>query len=200
MTRLKFIQRRHPCVIAVCAFMLAGFAVSAAGPSHSGDFTDRRITTGARIFRALLAADVDITRKTGRDGSLRLCLLYVDDTGNAEKAAEVLRNRDDSRIRKMNVRVEIIPFARFVANGATGFAGVFLTQALSDEKLGKLIAYAKKHKIAVFSPLEGDVERGVLGGIAVEARVRPYLNMKALHDTGVTLKSFFVRVAKQYEK
>jgi len=171
----------------------------ATSPSVSGTFIDRRISTGARIFRALLAADVDIGSKTGRDGKLKVCLLYVDDAGGAERAAETLRSRDDSRIRNMDVRIEILRFADFVENRAEGCAGVFLTQALSGEKLKMLIECVNEQSIVLFSPIEGDVERGVLGGIAVEARVRPYLNIQAMHTADIRLKSFFVRVAKRYE-
>jgi hypothetical protein len=185
---------------AIFLFFFVNAVVSAGSPSVSGDFTDRRITAGARIFRALLAADVDIARKTGNDGRIRLCLLYVDDVGNAVKARETLLSRGDSRIREMELSIEVLTFDHFLDYKPRGFAGLFLTQSLADRELRSLIHTANEARITLFSPLEGDVERGVPGGIAVEARVRPYLNMKALHDAGVRLKPFFVRVAKRYEK
>ncbi len=172
----------------------------AAKPSVSDDFTDRRLTAGAKIFRALLAADVDIVKKTGSDGNLRVCLLYLNDADNAERVAETLRNRDDSRIRKINVITEVLPHGDCVDSQEKRFAGIFLTQTLSNEKLKALIDYANEKNMVVFSPIEGDVERGVQGGIAVEARVRPYLNTKALRTADVRLKSFFIRVSKQYEE
>lgn len=174
--------------------------VFAARPSVSDDYANRRITAGAKIFRALLAADVDIARKAGSDGKLRLCLLYIDDLRSAERAAEVLRNRDDSRIRKIDVRIEVLPFADCVKDKEEGFAGVFLAQALREEELRSIIEYANHRGIIHFSPFEGDVERGVQCGLAVEARVRPYLNTTALRTANIRLKSFFVRVAKQYEE
>lgn len=180
------------------ALVLMSTLVWAARPSISDEFTDRRITTGAKIFRALLAADVDISGKTGKDGNLNLCLLYVDDSGNAEKAAETLKGRDDSRIRKLGVRVALVPFDDWTNGRAEGFAGIFLTQDLSDEKLNRLLEDANDRKIVVFSPFEGDVERGAHSGIVVEARVRPYINTAALRHADVRLKSFFVRVAKHY--
>lgn len=172
----------------------------AATPSVSGDFTNRRITAGAKIFRALLAADVDIARKIGSDGKLRLCLLYVDDIDSAERAAEVLRNRDDTRIRKMDIRIEILPFAHWAGDKKGGFAGVYQTQTLSDEELSIIVEYAKEQGIVHFSPFEGDVQRGVQCGLAVEARVRPHINTKALRNADIRLKHFFKRVAKQYEE
>lgn len=185
--------------MAVFVLVLLTAIACAARPSVADDFTERRITAGARIFRALLAADVDIHRKTNRRGELRLCLLYLDDTGNADIAAATLGNRDDSRIRKMRIRIEILPFAKCFAGNQAQFAGIFLTQRLNEEQIQILMAFAKAQHMVVFSPFEGDVERGVQSGIAVEARVRPYLNTGALRDAQVRLKAFFIKVAKAYE-
>lgn len=182
------------------ALVLLATIVYAAKPSVSDDFTERRITAGAKIFRALLAADMDIGRKTGTDGKLRLCLLYIDDPGNAEIAAASLASRDDPRIRKMKVSIDKLSFGECIANDKGRFAGVFLTQRLDTEQLRILTAFANARHLVVFSPFEGDVERGVQSGIAVEARVRPYLNTQALRAARVRLKSFIMKVAKAYEE
>lgn len=196
---MKHTQRHRGLLSAFFALIFISTMVWAGGSSIGDDFAERRITTGAKIFRALLAADVDIAQKVNSDGKLRLCLLYLNDAGKAEIAAATLRNRDDTRIRNFEVNLEILPYSGCVGKNAKGLAGIFLTQALSDEQLKTLMECAKTNRIVVFSPLEGDVGRGVHGGIAVEARVRPHLNMKALHEADLRLKPFFMRVAKPYE-
>jgi hypothetical protein len=50
--------------------------------------------------------------------------------------------------------------------------------------------------VVLYSPFEGHVERGVPAGIAVEAKVQPYLNLSALQAAGIELKPFFLKVAK----
>ena len=188
------------CRKSLYTLVLLTAIVYAATPSVSDDFTERRITAGARIFRALLAADVDIEQKAGRHGELRLCLLYIDDSGNAKKAAATLINRDDPRIRNLKVRIDMLSFAESTALDRDRFAGVFLTQPLNDKELKTLTAFANDQHLVLFSPFEGDVERGVQSGIVVEARVRPYLNTNALRTAQVQLKSFFMKVAKTYEE
>lgn len=185
---------------ALFAFMIVFLIVFTATASVSDDFTDRRITAGTKIFRALLAADSEIAAKRASDGNLTLCLLYVDDTRNADKTAGILDSHDTSGIRKINVRIEIMSVSRFIRDGTKRTAGIFLTQKLNDETLNLVISRAISQHIVVFSPFEGDVERGVQGGIAVEAQVRPYINIRALQAAGIRLKSFFLRVAKEYEK
>ena len=196
---LKALLHNRAPLLTILVLICVGTTVWGASTSLGNDFAERRITIGAKIFRALLAADVDIAQKVDSNGNLRLCLLYVNDADKAEIAAATLRNRDETRIRKFDVNLEISPFSECVGDNAKGLAGIFLTQALSNEQLKALMECAKTNRIVVFSPLEGDVERGVHGGIAVEARVRPYLNMKALRETQVRLKSFFIRVAKSHE-
>ena len=182
--------------------VLLATVVSLATPSVSDDFSERRVTAGAKIFRALLAADVDIDHKTDDRGELRLCLLYTDNIGSAEKAAATLVGREDPRIRELSVRIEMLPYEKCIVRqkGQEPFAGIFLTQRLNAEQLQALTAFANTRNLVVFSPFEGDVERGVQSGIAVEARVRPYLNTNALRAARVQLKSFFLKVAKIYEE
>lgn len=187
--------RKLPLVLVLLAAVICW-----ATPSVSDDFSDRRITAGAKIFRALLAADIEIEKKSGEDGDLRLCLLYTDAPGNAEKAAAALLGRDEPRIREMPIRIEMLSYIEWMAADREKFAGVFLTQRLNSEQLQMLTAFAGSAHRVVFSPFEGDVERGVQSGIAVEARVRPYLNTKALRLAHIQLKSFFLKVAKTYEE
>lgn len=174
-----------------------GTIVWATVPSISDDFTDRRITAGARIFRAILAADVDIGHKVSDRGNLKLCLAYDNDPKGAKIAAQTLKNRDDSRIRKLALHIEISQYDTCAACKEDAIAGIFLTQPLGDQKLEQLITCANQKGIIIFSPLEGDVERGVAGGIAVEARVQPYINVKALQNAKIRLKPFFIKVAKK---
>lgn len=185
---------------AISAFLCLAVTLCLALPSVSDDFSDRRITAGARIFRALLAADVDIVRKVGSSNTLRLCLLYTGDTRNANMAGETLRSRDDSRIRKLEVTIDTISFDDYFMENGEQCSGVFLTETLNDDQINSLMNRSNDQGFIVFSPIEGDVERGVQSGLAVEARVRPYLNMNALQAANIQLKSFILRVAKQYEE
>jgi hypothetical protein len=191
--------RKNFCRGIICTFFCIALSLCLAEPSVSDNFTLRRITVGAKVFRALLAADVDIAKKKASKGKLKLYLIYLDDTLNAEKAAEVLLNRSDSRIRKIDIDIETVPFSVCVGKKNNRIGGIFLTQYLGEDKLKLLLKRSMEQHIVVFSPFEGDVERGVQCGIAVESRVRPYLNIKALQSASIHLKSFFLRVAKHYE-
>ena len=179
-------------------FFIAVFSYTS-GYSFSDEFTSRRITAGARIFRALLASDADIADKTGNDGNIHICLVYMDSPANAERVGNIFQHREDRSIRKIDSSIKFLPLSEVLENDNDDYAGIFLTQALDDNKLRKLINYAGRKHILVFSPFEGDVERGIQSGLSVEAQVKPYINVKALRSAGIQLKSFVLRASKKYE-
>ncbi len=182
------------------AFVLTLSAILCFGSqSISDDFTDRRVTAGTKIFRALLAADSAISEKKSDKGDLHLCLVYQNDKSNAILSANILQSRSKTDIRGINIDPEFVLSSKFVAQEYQDCAGVFLTEQFSDEKLGKLIEIVRNQQIVLFSPFEGEVERGVLGGIKVESRVLPYINVHALKESNIALKSFFMKIAKTYE-
>lgn len=56
--------------------------------------------------------------------------------------------------------------------------------------------YGIKHRIIIFSPFQGDVERGASGGILISDRILPYLNLETMHLSDIRIKPFFLRIAE----
>jgi hypothetical protein len=159
-------------------------------------YTDRRVLAGVKVFQMLLAADLDIAEKAGGDGSLVLCLLYLNDKESADGSRQAL---SENTIRELPARIEILSLEELLQRADYKPAGIFLTEPLPQASLQSLIHYSAQRRVALYSPFEGDVEKGVMAGLAVEARVRPYLNMAAVQNAGIRIKPFFVKVAKLYE-
>jgi hypothetical protein len=82
--------------------------------------------------------------------------------------------------------------------GTRAPAGIFIAQAPPRAALSSLIKYGIGHHVIVYSPFEGHVELGVLGGLSVEAQVRPFLNRATLESSQISLKPFFLSVAKVF--
>lgn len=154
-----------------------------------------RVRAGLDLFPSLLAADMGIEDKKGPDGTLLLILLYKDEKAYAQELAEHLGQV--SQIRGIPIHIEVSD-ALSLSKFAKQAAGIFLTQPLGDN-LREVIAYGREKQVVVFSPFEGDVERGVLGGIYISDRLLPYLNVAALQASHVQIKPFFLRVAMRYE-
>ena len=71
-------------------------------------------------------------------------------------------------------------------------------EPLRREAIAALIRFGVDRQVIIYSPFEGDVERGVAGGVSIEAQVRPFVNTAALRASQVTLREFFLKVAKAF--
>lgn len=181
---------RRPLLLALLAVLLA---VRVAGD----DVQDRRAHAGIRLFRALLAADTDLPKKAAAPNQLLIVFYYVDDRKHAaDLAASFAEGAGD--LRGLAVTTEVINDPTMAALGARAPAGIFITQAPPRAGLTSIIHYGIGHHVIVYSPFEGHVESGVLGGLSVEAQVRPFLNGATLEASQISLKPFFLSVAKVF--
>ncbi len=179
----------------VCRFFFT-LCLVATG-SHAGEKESRRVWAGVDLFPSLLAADLDIENKRTPEGKLLLVLLYMDDKGAAEKMAQYLG--EIKKIRDIPIQVEISNDITLKNYYDCPPAGVFLTQRIR-QGLDSIIQYSKKNHILVFSPFEGDVKKGIPGGIMISDRILPYVNMKALRSSEIRMKKFFLRISEQYDQ
>lgn len=161
----------------------------------AGELEQRRVSLGLKLFPALLAADRDIATKVTGDGSLHLIVLFIDDERGAQALATSLEKV--GTIRKIPIKASAVRFAE-LENLTDVIGGLFMAEQ-PREDLDRVLTIARNRKVVVFSPFEGDVERGVMGGIMVNARILPYLNMPAVQASDIRIKSFFLRIAAQYE-
>ncbi len=180
----------------IAALLLILMITMSAGYLHAGQFEERRVWLGLKLFPSFLAADMDITDKKGPDGALLLLLVY---DNNPNLAADMVRRLNRIKtIRGAPIRVEAIDKKDFAAHGDAPAAGVFLVQRMGDD-LDRFIEFGKSRGVIVFSPFEADVERGVACGIVISHRIFPYINKDTMIASGIQFKKFFLRVADIYE-
>jgi len=175
-------------------------ALGVIAPLIADDLADVRAQAGARLFRAFLSADVDVDKKKVEKDQILVVFLYADDRHRAaDLAASFAGNPKEAvTIHGAPVLVELSSDTSLASYGSRIPAGIFLVQAPSQNTLKSIIRYGIDHHVIVYSPFEGHVERGVTGGIAVEAQVRPYVNQQTLEASNITLKPLFFKVTKVY--
>jgi hypothetical protein len=161
------------------------------------EVNDRRAAAGIRLFRALLAADLDLAKKTVAPNQLLIVFFYVDDRARAAELAQ--RFATDDKVRGIPIVTEVTNDPNFAAYEKRVPAGIFLADAPAKGPLTAIIHWGITHRMIVYSPFEGHVEKGVLGGLSVEAQVRPYVNRATVEASQITLKPFFMEVAKVYQ-
>ena len=132
--------------------------------------------------------------------------LAVGQLGGGERAGAAQRQAEPAReladhldaIRGRSIRVEVASLEKVLGEESYRPAALFVSQRLATDEIRRLVDYAVRRHVIVFSPFEGDVERGILGGISVEATVRPLINMQTLSASGLAIKAFYLKVAKRY--
>lgn len=180
--------------IFIFAILVSIFVMEA----YAGGMQDLRAWAGLELFPSLLSADLNIANKQGEDGKLLLVLMYNDRNESALDMATYLNKVEV--IREIPIKVELAQIDYFLSSYKNRvIAGIFLTQRFRKNELEKIISFAKEQHVIIFSPFEGDVERGVHGGIDVSDRVLPYLNKNALQLSKIEIKPFFLKIAKLYE-
>lgn len=161
------------------------------------DRDELRVKAGLDYFLSLLTADLDIADKKGDDGFLTLLLIYTDKKPETMEMAGILGSLKS--IKGIPVRVEITDDLAMSSYRDKPPAGIFIAQPLGD-KLSDVIYFAVNNGIVLFSPFQGDVEKGVLGGIHISDRVLPYINLSSMKSSGIHIKEFFIRISVTYDQ
>lgn len=201
---MSTLTRRLRSVPLGCALLLLApwLGATASPRAEAGGVGDGRVETGVRLFRAMLAADTEIERKVDGEGALRLLIVHAGDASRAKGVMALLARRDAPQppepIKGLPVRLEVVRVEDLAASARKPVAGVFLAESLSRAGLATLIQFGVERRLVVYSPFEGDVEQGVSGGLSIEAQVRPLVNASSLRAAQVTLKEFFLKVAKVF--
>lgn len=196
MTTLRYRKIRR---LFALQLMLVVVLISMPGRSLvADDYKDRRLHVGLKLFRALITADQQTADKVGADGTLLIYLVYAKNDSDIQDYQHSLQT-SLPQLRNIPVRVEQRTLQDATSTSAEKPAAIFIAQQLNNLELQQLVQFSIAQKIILFSPFEGDVEKGVLGGLSVEATVRPFINMHTLNASQLEIKSFYLQVAKQYE-
>jgi hypothetical protein len=169
-------------------------------PSHSlfaDAFSERRASVGLNLFRTFVGADQKLDERRDDRGNLVIFLLYVSDDRSALGYQQQLQQTMVT-VREIPVQVEVVSLLQLQQSLLIP-AAIFVAEKLRSDERQWLVDYSIRQGLAVFSPFDGDVEKGVLGGLTVEASVRPLVNIKTLKASKVALKPFYLSVARQYE-
>lgn len=174
----------------------AGCTLLATASVHADVYDDRRTRAGARLFRSLLAAEIGIEAKAAADGKLHLLILGGDNEQTEQLAALLAPQKAGEPAKLRGIPVSVETRNEMQADTGQNPAGVFLAEVPSDDELERLIAWSVEHQVLLYSPFEGHVERGVMAGISIEAKVRPFLNVSTIEAAGLQLKPLFLKVSK----
>lgn len=166
------------------------------------DPVEQRVQIGLRLFRTLIAADQDLESKINPQGQLELALFYWNNRQQAQALAEALHESghgdEQGKIKNFPLQIVLVNIDTLGELQQVP-AAIYLVQPLPKSILETVIQYGIDHHRIVFSPFEGQVEQGVLAGLAIEVRVMPYINRATLTRSSIRLKDLLLKVARIHE-
>lgn len=175
-------------------------------PAYSADGTldnqSARLRTGLKIFRSMILADREIEQKTNRDDETDIVFIYHSNMSKAKHFARMFvrmgRLENKGQIKGSHIKIHLVQELDLVKDTALKPAAIFLVDPLIEDRVKSIASYGIKNHIITFSPYEGDVENGILGGLYATSRIHPYVNTQTIDRSKVQIKPFFLKVAKAY--
>jgi len=165
---------------------------------YTDSVEERRLTISASIFPKIIALDQQLTIKTAPDGNIYLGVVYIEDEENARNTALNIRNKVN-KLAGIDVQIEHTTLLNILKAPDRRYAGLLISEKLFDKDLIDIITFSSEQNILLFSPFDGDIERGVISSIFVGAKIRPYFNLFALKKAGIELRPSILKVSKTYE-
>jgi len=184
-----FGKKKVAALLLLCYLLWASL-----GLAGNKDEDKRRQLVGLSFFPNIIAVDEDILAKRTQSGTLPLFFVYGNDRKNAEKMARRLKKKVKA-IKKNPVEIKVTS----ELSPADKPVGIFLTEWLPDSEFDKIINFGIAHKIIVFSPFVGDVERGATAGLNISTKIRPSLNLSTLKKSNIHINKVFMRLSKHYD-
>jgi len=165
---------------------------------YASDASDRRLQIALSIFPKIVAVDTDIRKKLDNNKQLLLAFIYKFDDDKSRQLSNRLK-RKTKKIAGLSYKTVMIKLNGRLDSELFSPAAIFLTERLAAKSFSRIMRFAKRNQILVFSPFTGDVERGATVGIAITSRVKPYFNMRTLQDSSISINALLMKVSKRYE-
>ena len=156
---------------------------------------DQRLRVGLKLFPACLGALESLDSLLTPAGSLRVLVVYAENSTVARQAAASFESV--SRIRDYPLEVRILSATELDAYSGVRPAGIFVAGVELEPR--RFRNWSERHRTLVFSPFAGAVEGGAVAGIHVADRILPFIDPARAQRAGLRFKSFFLDVARLHE-
>jgi hypothetical protein len=179
-------------VLAAALTLLTSLSPSLYAHSHLAP----RLQIGINLLPAIIAANNNLTNQLDDENRLPVYILYKHNHDVAEKLTQQLTRV--GHIHNYQLLVTIVAADSLLLSNGLKPATVFIVEPMND-RLDKIVNFAQKNRMLLFSPFKGDIQRGVMTGFRVTDRVLPMVNLESLRQARINLKAFFLRIAVKYE-
>ncbi len=166
-----------------------------AGELRADEASERRVLVGLNLFPNILS----VTRGGALDreeGVYRLLVVYRNEREQAQQWREKLK-RSTKKVNRREVQVAAVEVGE--VSLLENISGIFVAESMPQFALDSLVQTSRNRGALLFSPFNGDVEKGVMVGLDVRSKIRPYLNLPALDAAGLSCNAVLVRMSRTIE-
>ncbi len=189
--------------VACTKFLTLLLCFSISFPTFANEEDDRRVRNGLKMFRTILIADQDIAKKHNRQDGMDIVFLFDQDLERAQllarKFVRLGRGDKKGKIKDRPITVHIMRDLKGIEAEQIQAAGIFILDRVAPEQVQAAAEYGKANNIVTYSPHKGDVEKGIMSGLLIDTRPKPYINVATLSHSQIRIKSFLLKVAELYE-
>ena len=164
---------------------------------YADETEKRRVDISISIFPRIVAVDNQFRDKLDKEKKTLLLFVYDSDKDFAEDLAARMLS-ENNNIGGMLVDTRVMSVEEELSATEVPTA-IFIVEKLDQVRLEKVMAYAASTHRLLFSPYIGDVERGVMVGVSVTNRVKPYFNVSALRNSEVVINALLMKMSKRHE-
>ena len=163
---------------------------------YAGDAVPHRVLVGLNLFPNILSVTKGGQIDTTKRDRYTLWVVYQEDKKRAMLLAEKL-TKSTKQINQHSVQVEAIAVDEL--EQVTHGTGFFLSEQLNAPALQQIITQTTRSGALLFSPFSGDVEAGVMMGLDVRSKIRPYLSLQSIEAAGLNCNPALVRMSRTRE-
>ena len=156
----------------------------------------RLFMVGLNLFPNIVSIDQEIAEKRADDGKIYLLVVYEHESFQVIRLAERLSKQVTS-IKSFATEVVAVKASK-LSSFSKRAAGVFLAEKISDDLLEQVISHTRKTSTLLFSPIPGDVERGVTMGMQITSKIWPYCNTSAMEASNIHFHPSFLKIMRCY--
>ena len=178
-------------IILLCLVIISGALWCSS--VFADEVDERRIQISLSIFPRIIAVDNEFRAKLTKDNRANLIFLYATSKNKAKELAATLQTKIKN-VAGMEFNSTAMSLRELFDIGKELPTAIYITESLSADQLDRVMEFANNNQRIVFSPLLGDVERGVTAGISITSRVKPYFNMQTLKNAGIEINALLMQM------
>ncbi len=128
--------------------------------------------------------------------TIKIAIVYDEkDYLNAKKLKNFMREKYKKGLRDYKINITLVSYK----DTQNSKANIYYLFPSSANNIKKIVQRAFSDKALTFSYLSSDLQYGVMISLNVSKKVKPLLNIEAIHESGITFRPILINISTIYK-